>query len=147
MLQQLIEVYQKHQCSVVAVEEVTPSEVSRYGIVSGDPISDHVLRVSSLVEKPAIGEASGNLAIIGRYILTSDVLEQLSKHLAGVQGEVQLTDALVEVLKTKDIFAYKFSGKRYDCGNKWGYMHANIEMGLRHSEIGSKLKEYLKTII
>ena len=118
VLSKMIDLYHQHQCSVIAVEEVPESETSHYGIISGNFISDDVLEVSNFIEKPVIGEATSNLAIIGRYILTPGILKTLKRTQAGVQSEVQLTDALIELSKTEKIIAWKFSGKRYDCGSK-----------------------------
>ena len=146
LMQQLIRTYQKYACSVIAVEEIMPAAAHQYGIVCGEPLDDRVLDVSSLVEKPLPGSAVGNLAIVGRYVLTPEVLHELNLSLRGAQGEIQLTDALVRVLKTQRIVALRFSGKRYDCGSKWGYLRANIDMGLRHPDLRDVLINYLKNV-
>lgn len=146
LIQQLINIYQEYQCSVVAVEEVEPSEAGQYGVVHGNHLFDRVTEISRLVEKPPAGSVSGNLAIVGRYILTPEVLQELQKSSYGAQGEIQLTDALMRVLKKEKIIAYKFLGKRYDCGSKWGYIRANIDMGMRHPELRDTLKNYMKGI-
>ena len=124
VLRQLLDVYEKYQCSVVAVQEV-PRELSdRYGIVAGEFIEDGVVDVSSLVEKPAPAQAPSNLGIVGRYILTPDIYDALNRIKPGVSGEYQLTDAIDVLAKEQRVMAYQFSGKRFDCGSLDGFVAA-----------------------
>ena len=124
VLAQMVKVYEKYRCSVVAVMEVEPSQVSSYGVVSGKFIEDDLMMVSDMVEKPAPDEAPSNLAIIGRYILTPDIFEILEHTAPGKNGEIQITDALLDQAKNGVVIAYKFKGKRFDCGSVDGYVEA-----------------------
>lgn len=124
VLQQLLEVYKKYRCSVVAVQEV-PRELSdRYGIVAGEAIDEGVVDVASLVEKPAPADAPSNLGIVGRYILTPDIYDALDRIQPGVSGEYQLTDAIDVLAQEKRVIACKFQGKRFDCGSLDGFVAA-----------------------
>ena len=124
VLAQMVKIYEKYRCSVVAVMEVEPSQVSSYGVVSGKFIEDDLMMVSDMVEKPAPDEAPSNLAIIGRYILTPDIFEILEHTAPGKNGEIQITDALLNQAKNGVVIAYKFKGKRFDCGSVDGYVEA-----------------------
>ena len=124
VLAQMVKIYEKYRCSVVAVMEVEPSQVSSYGVVSGKFIEDDLMMVSDMVEKPAPDEAPSNLAIIGRYILTPDIFEILEHTAPGKNGEIQITDALLNQAKNGIVIAYKFKGKRFDCGSVDGYVEA-----------------------
>ena len=124
VLSQMVKVYEKYRCSVVAVMEVEPEQVSSYGVVSGKFIEDDLMMVSDMVEKPALDEAPSNLAIIGRYILTPDIFEILEHTAPGKNGEIQITDALLNQAKNGVVIAYKFKGKRFDCGSVDGYVEA-----------------------
>ena len=124
VLAQMVKIYEKYRCSVVAVMEVEPSQVSSYGVVSGKFIEDDLMMVSDMVEKPAPDEAPSNLAIIGRYILTPDIFEILEHTAPGKNGEIQITDALLNKAKNGVVIAYKFKGKRFDCGSVDGYVEA-----------------------
>ena len=124
VLAQMVKVYEKYRCSVVAVMEVEPSQVSSYGVVNGKFIEDDLMMVSDMVEKPAPDETPSNLAIIGRYILTPDIFEILEHTAPGKNGEIQITDALLNQAKNGVVIAYKFKGKRFDCGSVDGYVEA-----------------------
>ena len=124
VMSQLLRVFEQHRCSVVAVEEVPDAEVGRYGIVSGEPLDERHTRVKTMVEKPAPGEAPSNLAIIGRYILTPDIFDILADMPPGTNGEVQITDALQEQAGHGEVIAYRFRGRRFDCGSLDGYVEA-----------------------
>ena len=124
VLAQMVKIYEKYRCSVVAVMEVEPSQVSSYGVVNGKFIEDDLMMVSDMVEKPAPDEAPSNLAIIGRYILTPDIFEILEHTAPGKNGEIQITDALLNQAKNGVVIAYKFKGKRFDCGSVDGYVEA-----------------------
>lgn len=124
VLSQMVHIYEKYKCSVVAVQEVDKSQVKSYGIVAGDKINDECYRVNVMVEKPTPEEAPSNLAIIGRYILTSDIFDLLKNQQPGKNGEIQITDALMQQAKYGRVIAYKFKGTRFDCGNLDGFMDA-----------------------
>ncbi len=126
ILQQMIKIYERYECSVVAIEEVPLDETSKYGIIAGELIdgSDNVYRVSDMVEKPEPKDAPTNMAIIGRYILTPDIFDILKTTQAGKGGEIQITDALLTQAKQGKVIAYKFEGKRFDCGSVDGFVEA-----------------------
>lgn len=124
VLSQMCKIYDKYRCSIVAVEEVALEEVRKYGIISGREIDKGVFMVDNMIEKPSKEEAPSNLAIIGRYILTPDIFDILEQTKAGKNGEIQITDALLEQCKKGMVLAYKFQGKRYDCGSVEGYVKA-----------------------
>ena len=121
---QMVELYKQFRCSIVAIEEVPKEETSKYGIVEGVNIKDGLYRVTNMVEKPNPEDAPSNLAVIGRYILTPDIFDILEKTPPGANGEVQITDALLQQAKSGCVMAYKFRGKRFDCGSVDGYIAA-----------------------
>ncbi len=127
VLAQMVELYKKYQCCIVAIEEVKRSDVDKYGIIEGEEIESGVYEVSNMIEKPSIDKAPSNFAIIGRYILTPDIFDILAVTKPGKKGEVQITDALLEQSKKGRVLAYKFQGKRYDCGSIDGYVKATID--------------------
>ena len=126
VLKQMIEVYEKYQCSVVAIEEIDKEETSKYGVIDGYLVdnTDNTYRVTNMVEKPAPKDAPSNMAIIGRYILTPDIFDILRTTKPGKGGEIQITDALLEQAKLGKVIAFKFQGKRFDCGSVDGFVEA-----------------------
>jgi UTP--glucose-1-phosphate uridylyltransferase len=124
VLTQMVELYQKHQCSIVAIEEIPREETNRYGVISGEAIADNLYRVNEMVEKTEPQNAPSNLAIIGRYILTPDIFEIIRNTAPGKNGEVQITDALQAQARQGNVLAYQFAGKRFDCGSIDGYIEA-----------------------
>ena len=128
VLTQMVTLYEKYGCSIVAIEEIDPLQTDRYGVIAGDEIEPGIFRVRTMVEKPAPADAPTNLAIIGRYILTPDIFDILKSTKPGKGGEIQITDALMEQAKTGNVIAYKFEGKRYDCGSIDGYVQATVEL-------------------
>lgn len=143
-MQQMVELYGQQNASVLGVEDVAPAETGSYGIVDAEPISDNVLQVKSIVEKPKPEDAPSNLAVVGRYILTPAIFDLLEKVQPGKGGEIQLTDGIAALMKQERVLAYRFDGKRFDCGSKLGYMKANVEFALRHPEISGEFKDYLR---
>jgi len=141
---QLIDVYNQYGGSVVALEQVKPELVSRYGIINGTAISDNVFKANDWIEKPSIKEAPSNLAIASRYIFTPEIFDYLEKTTPGKNNEIQLTDAMREMVKTHPMFGMKFKGKRYDIGDKMGFLKTNIEFGLKDPEISETLKIWIK---
>jgi len=120
----MVKLYNQFRCSIVAIEEVPADEVNKYGVIAGESMGDGLYRVTDMVEKPAIDEAPSNLAIIGRYILTPDIFEKLKTTPPGRNGEVQITDALMQQAKEGCVMAYKFKGRRFDCGSVDGFVEA-----------------------
>ncbi len=146
-LKQLMDVYEKYQDPVIALQEVPKKQVSSYGVIGGKKISERVWEINRFVEKPTIAEAPSNLIVIGRYILTPEVISILETQTPGKDGEIRLADAFVTYLSRKRaLYGCVFEGTRYDCGNKLGFLKAQIELGLTHAEIGKDLRAYLKTV-
>lgn len=141
---QLIDVYKQQKGSVIALEEVKPELVSRYGVVDGEAVSENVVRAKNWIEKPSIEEAPSNLAVASRYLFTPEIFNYLETTEPGKNNEIQLTDAMREMVKNYPMFGLKFKGKRYDIGDKLGFLKTNIEFGLNDSEIGDELKGWLK---
>jgi len=125
VMSQMVEIYNKYKCSVVAIEEVPPQDVDKYGVISGEEIDPGVFRIDNMVEKPDVGTAPSNYAIIGRYILTPDIFEIIRNLEPGKNGEIQITDALLEQAKQGNVVGYIFKGRRFDCGSISGFMEAN----------------------
>jgi len=124
ILSQMVELYKKYECSIVAVEEIDPEQSNKYGVIDGNFIDDTLVRVTNMVEKPESKDAPSNLAIIGRYILTPDIFDILRETKPGQGGEIQITDALLTQAKQGKVLAYKFQGKRFDCGSVDGFVEA-----------------------
>ncbi|MBK1694324.1 UTP--glucose-1-phosphate uridylyltransferase [Chromatium weissei] len=144
VVQQMADVYAQHGCSVLSVQEVPHEETHKYGIVEVEKGSDGMLRVVSIVEKPAPADAPSNLAVVGRYLLTPRIFDKLENIGEGSGGEIQLTDGISDLLADEPIIAYPFEGKRYDCGSKLGYLEATVEFGLAHPELGERFAAYLR---
>jgi UTP--glucose-1-phosphate uridylyltransferase len=148
-LRQLLDVYSFFCSPVLAVMEVPRDNISAYGCIDAEPIhhngrSDRVYRIRDLVEKPKASDAPSNLAIIGRYVLTPEIFESLQTIDPGSGGEIQLTDALKHLLRSRPIYAYRFEGTRYDAGDKLGFLKATVEFALRRHDLGGPFREYLK---
>ncbi len=146
-LNQMVDVFEKNQSSVLGVERVDPSETNKYGIVKIDDEQDHLNKVNGIVEKPHPEVAPSNLAVVGRYILTPEIFGLLEKTERGAGGEIQLTDAIAMLLKEQDVLAYEFEGKRYDCGSKLGYLQATVEYALEHENLGEEFRSYLSSFV
>ena len=143
-LKQLIECYDEYKTSILGVQTVEKESVSKYGIVDGILIEDRVCKVKGLVEKPSIEEAPSNTAILGRYIVTPKIFDILDNTKPGKGNEIQLTDALLELIKEEAMYAYNFEGKRYDVGDKLGFLEATVEYALRKPEIRDDFIKYLR---
>ncbi len=146
VLKQMVDLFGQKSCSILGVEDVLPSETASYGIVDAKTISPDVLQLNSIVEKPLPADAPSTLAVVGRYILTPRIFDCLENIKPGKGGEIQLTDGIAALMQFEKVLAYRFKGKRYDCGSKLGYMKANVEYAMQHPEIGSEFLAYLKTI-
>lgn len=142
-LKQLIECYEEYGGSVLGVQEVKHEDVSKYGIVDGNKISENIYRVNNLIEKPSMEEAPTNIAILGRYVISCKIFEHLEKENYGKNGEIQLTDSITNLILTEEVYAYKFQGTRYDIGDKVGYLKATIDYSLRDDKIKHIIKDYL----
>lgn len=145
-LKQLVDCFDKYSSTILGVQEVPLSEVSKYGIIDGKNIEDKVYKINGLVEKPKIEDAPSNIAILGRYIITPQIFDILSNTAPGKGGEIQLTDALKTLATIETVHAYTFEGRRYDVGDKLGFLQANIEFALKREDLGNSLLKYLLTI-
>lgn len=141
---QLVDVYDKYKSSVVALEEVKPELVNRYGIIDGQPVDGNVYKANDWIEKPSPEETPSNLAVASRYVFTPEIFKFLENTPPGKNNEIQLTDAMREMVKSKAMYGLKFIGKRYDIGNKLGFLKTNIEFAMEDPEIGESLKTWLK---
>lgn len=145
-LKQLIDVYEEYGSTVLGVQKVPESDTHMYGIVDGVQISDRVYDVKNLVEKPAIGTSPSNIAILGRYVINPDIFGYLETQTPGAGGEIQLTDALKRQMQSEKMIAYNFEGRRYDVGNKLGFLQATVEFALKREDLKDDFKAYLKTL-
>jgi UTP--glucose-1-phosphate uridylyltransferase len=143
-LKQMVNIYDIHKSSVIAVENVPKEETDKYGIVSSDDIDSQLGILKGNVEKPLPAKAPSTKAVVGRYILTSEVFNILEHIGTGAGGEIQLTDAIAELLKKEKVFSWAFEGKRYDCGSKLGYLKATFKYALMHVELKNELSNYLE---
>ncbi|EDY85477.1 UTP-glucose-1-phosphate uridylyltransferase [gamma proteobacterium HTCC5015] len=145
-LEQMVELYNERQSSVLGLEAVPPELTSRYGIVGGKRGEGGTTAVQEIVEKPKPSEAPSNLAVVGRYILTPRIFDLLETTERGSGGEIQLTDAIAKLLDYETVLGYEFDGKRFDCGDKLGYLKATVEYGLQHPELKNVFAEYLANL-
>lgn len=145
-IKQLMEQFEKCQATVLGVQKVGMDQVSKYGIVDCENIGDRLYKVSGMIEKPNPSEAPSDIAVLGRYILTPGIFECLEKTPKGAGGEIQLTDGIVMLGQTEDIYAYDFEGKRYDIGNKQGFLQATVDFALKRTDLRSEFSAYLKKI-
>lgn len=143
LLRDMIALYKELASPILALERVPLSEVHKYGVVNGEKLRDNVYRINGLVEKPSPSHAPSDMAIIGRYILTADIFPVLENVAPGKGGEIQLTDALSGLLKKRPIYGYLFTGKRYDAGDKVGYLKATVDFALKNPQVSVEFKEYL----
>lgn len=146
-LQQMIEEFENRQSSVLGVQRVAKQDVSKYGIIDGEQIGQRAYRVRTLVEKPAVEKAPSDVAILGRYIITPEIFDCIAQTKPGAGGEIQLTDALNLLCGKQEMYAYAFEGRRYDVGNKMGFLEATVEYALRRDDLRDEFTAYLKTIL
>ena len=146
VLAQMTATFARLGASLLAVQEVPLEHVKRYGIVAGDAIEEGLVKVSRMIEKPKPEEAPSRLGVAGRYILTPGVFREIAAQPRGVGGEIQLTDGIAGLLRREKVFAYRYQGKRYDCGSKEGFLQANVELALQHAELGKGFREFLKQL-
>ena len=144
VLTDMIKVYDERDAAVVAVSEVSSLEISSYGSIDPEIISDSLVRMRGIVEKPSAEDAPSNLAVMGRYVFTPDIFDALAKVSPGVGGEIQLTDAIARLMQREAVYAFQYQGKRYDCGSKEGFLEATVELALQHPQVGASFRDYLK---
>lgn len=145
-LHQMVDVYRQHSASIIAVENVNPAETDKYGIVSTTRMSSSLNRIDAIIEKPKPEVAPSNLAVVGRYILSNRIFDYLATMGKGAGGEIQLTDAIAALLQAESVYAYEFTGQRFDCGSKYGYLKATINYALKDHEINSELSRHIATL-
>ena len=145
-LKQMTNKYDDLQSSIIAIEKVNKNLLQEYGIIGGYKNDKNDWELDKIVEKPKIEEAPSDMGVVGRYILTPSIFDILENTKTGSGGEIQLTDAIATQIMKEKVYAYEFKGKRFDCGNKLGFLKATIEYGLNHQEISSELKSYLKDL-
>jgi UTP--glucose-1-phosphate uridylyltransferase len=145
-MKQMLQRYSEHGSSILGVENVDPSETASYGIVDAADVAPSILQVNGIVEKPQPDDAPSNLAVVGRYLFTPRIFDHLETVQPGKGGEIQLTDGIASLMRDERVLAYRFEGKRYDCGSKLGYMKANVELAMRHPAIGAEFSAYLKQL-
>ncbi len=146
ILAQMVAQFEELQSSILAVQEVPDAHTRRYGIVAGTQVGERLVEISQIVEKPAPEDAPSRLGVAGRYILTPGVFDQIAAQQRGVGGEIQLTDGIAGLLRREKVYAYRYDGKRYDCGSKEGFLEANVELALAHPELGESFRQYLRAL-
>lgn len=146
-MKQMVDLFEKEQNSILGVERVEPSKTNQYGIVEVTEVLPGLGRLLSIVEKPAPEKAPSNLGVVGRYILTPAIFEKIEQTGRGAGGEIQLTDGIAALLNEEPVLSYEFTGKRYDCGSKLGYLIATVEYGLRHEQLRDDFLQYLKNLV
>jgi UTP--glucose-1-phosphate uridylyltransferase len=145
VLRQMIRVFDHYHTSVIGVEEIDRQMSGSYGVIDGKQWEDNIFKLSGIVEKPVPAVAPSNYGVVGRYILKPKIFEHLHALQPGAGGEIQLTDALQNLLKDEQVLAYKYDGKRFDCGSKLGYLKATVEFALRHPEVAGEFDQYLRS--
>ena len=144
VLKQMVDLHNRQHASVLAVQEVPREETKSYGIVSSTPWAERTSRITGMVEKPKPEEAPSTLAVVGRYLLSPLIFEHLAKVKPGAGGEIQLTDALAQLIHDQPVLAYAFEGRHFDCGSKIGYLEATVELGLQHPDVGPEFRAFLE---
>lgn len=145
-LKQLLDVYEKYDAPVLGTMQVAGEAISRFGVIDVDEVEDGVYKIKDMVEKPTFSEAPSDLAIIGRYVLTPDIFDEIEKTTAGAIGEIQITDAMRSLLKKRPFYAVRFKGTRHDAGDKLGFLMATVEFALKRKDLAPAFREYLKSL-
>ncbi len=143
---QMVQLFTQVQSSLLAVQEVPLDRVSSYGIVASHAVQARLRLVDSIVEKPSPAQTPSTLAVAGRYILTPAIFNHLRQQCAGANGEIQLTDAIAQLIQSEPVHAYEYIGKRYDCGSKLGFLEATVELALQHPEVGNSFQQFLRNL-
>ncbi|HSV77913.1 MAG TPA: UTP--glucose-1-phosphate uridylyltransferase GalU [Ramlibacter sp.] len=146
VLKQMVDQFHETQTSLLAVQEVPQEHVRRYGIVAGEAVGERLVKVSQMVEKPSPDKAPSRLGVSGRYVLTPAVFDRIRHQPRGSGGEIQLTDGIAQLIATEGVHAFRYQGKRYDCGSKEGFLEATVEFALKHPEIGTSFRDYLRKL-
>ena len=146
VMKQMVDVYEKEQTSMVAVLHVPRDQTRQYGIVASSPYRQNLEFVNKIVEKPSPEEAPSNMAVVGRYVLNGSIFDHLAKLGKGAGGEIQLTDGSANLMKEEKVLAYRYHGRRYDCGSKLGYLQATVAMGLKHAEVKEEFNKFIKEL-
>ena len=146
VLAQMVEQFAQWGASILAVQEVPAEQTRRYGIVDGTMVNERVMDITRIVEKPAPEAAPSRWGVAGRYILTPGVFHEIATQPRGVGGEIQLTDGIASLLRREKVFAFRYEGKRYDCGSKEGFLEANVELALAHPDLGPGFRKFLKAL-
>ena len=145
-LKQLLDVYEKYDAPVIGTMQVAGEAISRFGVLAVDEIEDGIYSIKDMIEKPAISDAPSDLAIIGRYVLTPDIFDEIENTKPGAIGEIQITDAMRSLLKKRPFYAVRFKGTRYDAGDKLGFLIATVEFGLKRPDLAPEFREYLMSL-
>ena len=145
-LRQLLDVYEKYDAPVIGTMQVAGQAISRFGVIDGEEVADGVYKIRDMVEKPSFADAPSDLAIIGRYVLTPDIFDEIEKTRPGAIGEIQITDAMRSLLKQRPFYAVRFEGTRYDAGDKLGFLIATVEFALKHEDLAPEFREYLQSL-
>jgi UTP--glucose-1-phosphate uridylyltransferase len=150
-MRQLLDIYEYYGASVLALMEVPDDMISAYGVVDAEPLDhngarDRLFRIRNMVEKPKVADAPSRLAIIGRYVLTPEIFESIASTEPGSGGEIQLTDGIKHLLRSRPVYGYRFEGTRYDAGDKLGFLKATVEFALRREDLGAEFRAYLRTL-
>jgi len=146
VMAQMVEQYKEWRVSMLAVQEVPAEQTERYGIVAGTPVNERLINLERIVEKPKPADAPSRLGVAGRYILTPGVFDEIANQERGTGGEIQLTDGIAALLRREKVFAYRYEGKRYDCGSKEGFLRANVELALAHAQLGPGFRDFLGSL-
>ena len=142
----MIEVYEKYNAPVIATMQVEGEAISRFGVIDAEEVEPNVFKIKDMVEKPKFEDAPSDLAIIGRYILTPDIFPAIENTKKGTGGEIQITDAMRDLLKERDFYAVKLEGTRHDAGDKLGFLIATVDFALKREDLGGDFREYLKSL-
>ena len=145
-LKQLLDVYEKFDAPVLGTMKVAGEAISRFGVIDGEEVAEGVYKIKDMVEKPSFADAPSDLAIIGRYVLTPDIFDEIEKTSPGAVGEIQITDAMRSLLKQRPFYAVRFQGTRYDAGDKLGFLIATVEFALKHEELAPEFREYVRLL-
>ena len=146
VMRQMTEMYGHYGCSIIGVEAIQPEQSNAYGVIRGTPVAEQLLKLEAIVEKPAPASAPSNMGVVGRYVLTPSIFRHLHALQPGAGGELQLTDAIAELLTSEAVLSYQFEGKRHDCGTKQGYLEATVALALRHPEVADDFRRFLRSL-
>jgi UTP--glucose-1-phosphate uridylyltransferase len=145
-LRQMLDVYEKYDGPVIATMQVDGEAISRFGVIDADEVEPGVFKIKDMVEKPSFADAPSNLAIIGRYILTPDIFDEIEKTAPGAVGEIQITDAMRSLLKKRPFYALRLEGTRHDAGDKLGFLIATVEFAMKRPDLAPDFIEYLRSL-